>query len=238
MDLIDTSGMGYPVFTTECAVGVNDGYWVKNAPCATIFAYFCPYKYAFEFMNAYREVFKRRWNESILHGKRNRFNQMAEFRIVTIHANGPILFNLPPGTYIVSEVLTLNGYLQDEVDEAFAEMETKWSTIPYTGGAGGADLPTALIKPAAGADPAYVRVFPHVCKNWAYGSPGGIPWSDSGESEGLRYTPFHENLMKLGNFNLAGSDPVVAVAGIAADIKTEAEKGPFWTAQSNWLVAD
>ena len=169
---IELSAFGYGLYAFECATQVNDGFWVKAAPCATIFAYFCPFEYCFEFMDTYRTVFLDRWNESV-DPLRNRFNQMAEFRFVDIQPNGPTLFNLPVGKYVVSEVLTLNGYTPSKVDEAFYEMEQAWQHIPYTGGEDPANpkyLAPERRKTLPGGSEV-LQVYPHTAKNWAYSGP-------------------------------------------------------------------
>jgi hypothetical protein len=213
--LIDVSALGYSIYTDECALQVNDGYWVKAAPSATIMAYFCPYEYGFEFMNKFREVFIDRWLE-VADPLKYRINQMAEFRIVTIQPNGPAIFNLPPGKYVVSEVLTLNGYTQTKINEGFAEMENQWQNIPYN-----PSKPLAAGK----INGANVRVFPHFAKNWAY-SVDPI----SGD-----YEPFDKNKF---NLHTIGTVSTAAFAKFKTERALADPTGVFLTPQASWLIGE
>ena len=224
---IDLSAFGYGLYAMECATGVNDGFWVKGTPCASIFAYFCPITYAFEFMDTYRKVFLDRWNETD-DPLRNRFNQMAEFRLVWIQEDGPVLFNLPAGVYIISEVLTLNGYTPLYVKEAFHEMEQEWNNIPYTGGTNPAKVlaPSLIHELEDGSK--VVRVFPHVSKNWAYGEvapgSGSVPPS---------YEPFDEKLMALVQYGCFTEAERQAFHTLR---ETRDPNDVFLCPQSSWLI--
>ena len=213
---IDLSAFGYGLYAFECATQVNDGFWVKGTPCATIFAFFCPFAYAYEFMNTYRNVFLDRWLETddLL---RNRFNQMAEFRLVDFQAGAPTLFNLPEGRYIVSEVLTLNGYTQSRVNEAFYEMEQQWNNIPYTPGT--KPLDPALIKTLPDSSQV-IRVFPHVSKNWAYSDDPG-------------HLPFDEKKMSLVQYGCFSEEQRLAFEALR---KERDPNDVFLTPHSSWLI--
>ena len=46
-----------------------------------------------------------------------RINSPCEFRLITVQAKGPILYDLTPGEYVGIEMLTFDGYPQPLINE-------------------------------------------------------------------------------------------------------------------------
>jgi hypothetical protein len=150
--------------------------------------YFCPMKFGYKFLSLRRDQFRQRWNgEKMIDGVPVpqsvlwcRFNQMAEFRVVTIRGGdtGSSLFSLPVGDYLASECLQINGYYQTDngngnsINQAMMDVEQAWLSMPCDP-TDPEEAPYCKVNPnydAADANsPSHVvQVDPHVVKEFNF----------------------------------------------------------------------
>jgi hypothetical protein len=90
-------------------------------------AYYIPVEFAFVAIEMYREVFLRRYHSK--DPSEFKINAPCEFRFVTIGKQGPVLFDIPPGEYIVADLIAYTGLPKGMIYEAFRELEELWLAL-------------------------------------------------------------------------------------------------------------
>jgi hypothetical protein len=123
----------------------NDCFWVKESPCYVQMSYFCPIEYTFEFIDVYKNIFLKKWNKNEF-----KFNQLFEFRFVSIKDSKPFLFDIPYGDYVILEVTILSGTFKNWINKALYEVEQAWKTIKMEN------------------SEEYVKIYPHIVKSWGF----------------------------------------------------------------------
>jgi len=125
--LMHANFQGQDSYVSTASKTVNDGYWVAGAPNVNIAAYFVPIENSFEAFNYVRSQVRERH----VGGNSNcyRFNNPVEYRFVQV-TDDSLLQIVPPGNYVVSEVL---GFVDaapagDSWQRAYAEIECEWTT--------------------------------------------------------------------------------------------------------------
>jgi hypothetical protein len=124
--LINFNYLGQDTFVAEAESSVNDGFWVGGAPDVNIAALFVPIENSFEAFDYVREMVRARHyghNENCY-----RFNDPVELRFVEV-GNESALQIIPPGRYVVSEIL---GFIdaapgKDSWQRAYGEIECEWA---------------------------------------------------------------------------------------------------------------
>jgi len=125
--LMQSNFIGQDVYVAQASSSVNDGYWVQGAPNVNIAAYFVPIENSFEAFDYVRSQVRERH-----YGKNShcfKFNNPIEYRFVQV-TDDSLLQIVPPGNYVVSEVL---GFVDaapagDSWQRAYAEIECDWTT--------------------------------------------------------------------------------------------------------------
>eukprot|EP00927_Polykrikos_kofoidii_P000139 TRINITY_DN10055_c0_g1_i1.p1 TRINITY_DN10055_c0_g1~~TRINITY_DN10055_c0_g1_i1.p1 ORF type:complete len:799 (+),score=106.42 TRINITY_DN10055_c0_g1_i1:78-2474(+) len=125
--LIDFNYLGQDNFVSKASSSVNDGYWVGGAPNVNIAAFFLPIENSFAAFDYARSMVRARHyggNEACY-----RHNNPLEFRFVQV-SNVSLLSIVPPGSYVVSEVLGFTDAAPgtDSWQRAYAEIECEWIT--------------------------------------------------------------------------------------------------------------
>jgi len=119
--------LGQDTFVAEQSNTVNDGFWVAGAPNVFIAAYFVPIENSFAAFDYVREMARARHyggNDQCF-----RFNDPVEYRFVEV-TNDSLLQIVPPGNYVVSEILGFTDASPgtDAWQRAYAEIECEWTT--------------------------------------------------------------------------------------------------------------
>jgi hypothetical protein len=125
--LMRSNYLGQDSYVHTASNTVNDGYWVQGAPNVNIAAYFVPTENSFEAFDYVRSQVRERHYG----GDSNcfRFNNPVEYRFVQV-TDDSLLQIVPPGSYVVSEIL---GFVDaapagDSWQRAYAEIECEWTT--------------------------------------------------------------------------------------------------------------
>jgi hypothetical protein len=125
--LMKSNYMGQTNYVNTASDTVNDGFWVGGAPNVNIAAYFVPVENSFEAFDYVRSQVRERHYG----GDDNcfKFNNPVEYRFVEV-TDDSLLQIVPPGSYVVSEIL---GFVDaapagDSWQRAYAEIECEWTT--------------------------------------------------------------------------------------------------------------
>jgi len=125
--LMHSNFIGQSVYVNTASNTVNDGYWVQGAPNVNIAAYFVPIENSFEAFDYVRSQVRERHYGG--NSQCFRFNNPVEYRFVQV-TDDSLLQIVPPGNYVVSEIL---GFVDaapsgDSWQRAYAEIECDWTT--------------------------------------------------------------------------------------------------------------
>lgn len=125
--LMQSNFLGQDSYVHTASNTVNDGYWVQGAPNVNIAAYFVPIENSFEAFDYVRSQVRERHYGG--NSQCFKFNNPVEYRFVEV-TDDSLLQIVPPGTYVVSEIL---GFVDaapsgDSWQRAYAEIECDWTS--------------------------------------------------------------------------------------------------------------
>merc|ERR1712070_486625 len=125
--LMQSNFLGQDSYVHTASNTVNDGYRVQGAPNVNIAAYFVPIENSFEAFDYVRSQVRARHYGG--NNKCYKFNNPVEYRFVEV-TDDSLLQNVPPGSYVVSEIL---GFVDaapsgDSWQRAYAEIECEWTS--------------------------------------------------------------------------------------------------------------